>query len=240
MRCDNRYLYDQDSPNAAMLLRELHEQVLSVSFSPVEYIPPTTFECTDELALIACGDDGLVLGGALGEIYSTAGLLAYLAARPGMRGGGIGSMLLAAIKDRWLGRRPIMFVELDDPRYHEPHPDYGDPVARLRFYGAFGIRLLSIPYFQPRLRADLPRGYRVFLGVVQPDGGAGPATVPASEVTGFLREYFEVCEGSEALDDPEVRWLLDAVAEQPQISLVDPVEYKAMPDLAPPGAAHGQ
>jgi GNAT superfamily N-acetyltransferase len=232
----NILLFDQDSPDAATLLRELHEQVLSASFSPVEYIPPTSFEPVDELALIACGDDGLVLGGALGEVYSTAVLLAYLATRRGLRGGGVGTKLLAAVRDRWLAQRPVTFVELDDPRYHNADPDYGDPAARLRFYGTLGTRLLAIPYFQPRLRNDLPRGYRAFLGIIPPDGTA-PATMPASQVTEFLREYFEICEGIEALDDPEVRWLLDAVGEQPEIRVVGTDEYAGLPDSVPCGVS---
>lgn len=209
-----------------------------MSFSPVEYIPPTAFQPVDELAIIACQDDGLVLGGALGELYSTATLLAYLAVRPGLRGGGIGSTLLAAVQNRWARQRPVMFVELDDPRHHELHPDYGDPAARLRFYGGCGTQLLAIPYFQPRLRSDLPRGYRVFLGVIPPDGVA-LTTMPASQVTQFLREYFEVCEGPEALDDPGVRWLLDKVGEQPQISLVSTAEYAGLPDSLPSSVSSG-
>lgn len=228
-------LFDQDSPDAAMLLRELHANVLALSFSPDEYIPPTAFEPAGELSLIARADDGLVLGGALGELYSTAVLLAYLAVRPGFRRDGVGSALLAAVKERWLGQRPVTFVELDDPRHHKPDPSYGDPAARLRFYGAFGTRLLAMPYFQPRLRNHLPRGYHMFLGVVPPDRAAPPTTMPTSAVTEFLKEYFEVCEGSGTLDDTEFRWLLDAADGQQEISLVAVGEYNGLPDMRPPG-----
>lgn len=226
-------LSDQDSPDAAILLRELHMSVLAPSFSREQYIPPTSFEPAGQLSLIAQGDGGLVLGGALGELYSTAVLLAYLAVRPGCRGGGVGSALLAAVKERWLGQRPVTLVELDDPRHHEPDRDHGDPAARLRFYGAFGTRLLAMPYFQPRLRNDLPRGYHLFLGVIPPDGAAPPTAMPASEVTGFLKEYFEVCEGSGMHNDPEFRWLLDAAVGQ-DISLVTVGEYNELPDMSPP------
>ncbi len=218
-----------------MLLRELHANVLAPSFSPDEYIPPMTFEPAGELSLVARDDDGLVLGGALGELYSTAVLLAYLAVRPGFRGGGVGTALLATVKERWLGQRPVTFVELGDPRHHKPDPGYGDPAARLRFYGAFGTRLLALPYFQPRLRNDLPRGYHLFLGVVPPDGEVSPTAMSTSVVTGFLKEYFEVCEGSAVLNDPEFRWLLDAAGGQQEISLVTVGEYNGLPDLGPPG-----
>ena len=52
-------------------------------------------------------------------------------------------------------------LEMDDPRFHAPHPHHGDPDARLRFYGAFGVRLLAMPYFQPRLRPHLPRAHHM-------------------------------------------------------------------------------
>ena len=154
-------LVDQESPGAAGLLRELHDDVLRPSFRPEEYVSPTVINPAKKLAIIARADDGLVVGGALGEAYphSRVLLLGYLAVRPGLRGKGIGSVLMAALKERWLDRdgENLAVLEIDDPRYHAPHPDHGDPAARLRFYGAFGVRLLGIPYFQPRLRDHLPR-----------------------------------------------------------------------------------
>lgn len=230
-------LFDQDSPQAAELLRELHDEVLFPSFPANEYIPPTTIDPQDGLAVIACSA-GRVVGGALGEVYpaSNALLLGYLAARPGLRGSGVGGTLLAALKERWLGAHPLAFLELDDPRHHSTDLNHGDPTARLRFYGRFGIRLLTIPYFQPRLDPDLPRGYHMILGVIPPDGSTPPLTIPGDQVTAFLREYFEACEGSMANDDPEVRWLLDAASE-PQITLVGTDEFEQVPDALPPGVA---
>ena len=230
-------LFDQDSPQAADLLRKLHDEVLFPSFPANEYIPPTTIDPKDGLAIIAYSD-GQVVGGALGDLYpaSQALLLGYLAARPGLRGSGVGSALLGALKERWLDEHPLAFLELDDPRHHVTDPNLGDPAARLRFYGRFGIRLLTIPYFQPRLRAGLPRGYHMILGVIPPDGGTAPQTLPGHQVTAFLREYFADCEGSAAQDDPEVRWLLEA-ADEPQITLVGTEEFGRVPDTLPPGIA---
>jgi GNAT superfamily N-acetyltransferase len=230
-------LFDQDSPQAAALLRELHDEILSPSFPAEEYIAPVTIDPKDGLAVIACSA-GQVVGGALGELYpaSQALLLGYLAVRPGLRGSGVGSALLGALKERWLGAHPLMFLELDDPRHHTTDANFGDPAARLRFYGRFGIRLLTIPYFQPRLGADLPRGYHMILGIIPADGVTPPQTVSGDQVTAFLREYFEACEGSAADDDPEVRWLLDAASE-PQITLVGTAEFEWVPDGLPPGVA---
>jgi GNAT superfamily N-acetyltransferase len=228
-------LFDQDSPRAAELLRELHDEVLAPSFPAEEYVPPATIEPKDGLAVIACSG-GQVVGGALGTLYPASGalLLEYLAARPGLRGSGVGSALLAAVKERWLGAYPLTFLELDDPRHHSADLDYGDPAARLRFYGRFGIRLLTIPYFQPRLAPDLARGYHLILGVILPDRGTPPQAVPGDRVTAFLREYFEASEGSTADDDPEVRWLLDAASE-PQITLVSTEEFERVSEGLPPG-----
>jgi GNAT superfamily N-acetyltransferase len=227
-------LFDQDSPQAAELLRQLHDEVLAPSFPAEEYVPPTTIDPADGLAVIACSD-GQVVGGALGVRYpaSDSLLLEYLAARPGLRGSGVGSTLLAAVKERWLGPYPLTFLELDDPRHHSADLNHGDPAARLRFYGRFGIRLLTIPYFQPRLTPGLPRGYHLILGVIPPNGGTPPQAIPGDRVTAFLREYFEDCEGVPADDDPEVRWLLDAASE-PQITLVSTEEFARVPDGLPP------
>jgi GNAT superfamily N-acetyltransferase len=233
----NIQLFDQGSPRAAELLRELHDEVLFPSFPPGEYVPPTTIRPEDDLAIIACADEGQVIGGALGELFpaSAALLLGYLAVRPGLRGSGVGSALLAALKDRWLAEHPLAFLELNDPRHHATDPGYGDPAARLRFYGAFGISLLTIPYFQPRLRKDLPRGYHMMLGVIPPDEVTPSQTMPGHQVTAFLEEYFGLCEGGAARDDPEVLWLLDA-ASRPEITLVSTEEFSQVPDALPPGA----
>jgi GNAT superfamily N-acetyltransferase len=228
-------LFDQDSPQAADLLRKLHDEVLFPSFPGNEYIPPTTIDPQEGLAIIACSD-GQVIGGALGDLYpaSKSLLLGYVAARPGLRGSGIGSVLLGAIKERWLDEHPLVFLELDDPRHHGTDPNLGDPTARLRFYGRFGIRLLTIPYFQPRLRPDLPRGYHMILGVIPSGGGNPPESLPGHQVTAFLREYFADCEGDAADDEPEVRWLLEAASE-PEITLVSTDDFGQVPDALPPG-----
>lgn len=226
-------LVDQESPGAAGLLRELHDDVLRPSFRPEEYVSPTVINPAKKLAIIARADDGLVVGGALGEAYphSRVLLLGYLAVRPGLRGKGIGSVLMAALKERWLDRdgENLAVLEIDDPRYHAPHPDHGDPAARLRFYGAFGVRLLGIPYFQPRLRDHLPRGYHMLLGVIPAAGVTLPSAIPARQVSTFLSEYFEDCEGEAVNDDAEFRSLLDA-CRGPEIELVSPADLGRIPD----------
>ena len=226
-------LFDQHSPRAAELLRELHDGVFRLSFRPEEYVSPAVIAPEKKLSLIACDEDGLVLGGATGEVdpVSRVLLLGYLAVRPGFRGRGVGTALMTALRERWLGqgRQTLAVLELDDPRYHVPHPDHGDPAARLRFYGAAGVRLLAIPYFQPRLRGDLPRGYHMLLGVIPPAGATLPPTIPAGPVRAFLLEYFRDCEGGAVQDDAEVRRLLDACGG-PGIEVVSTEDLSRIPD----------
>ena len=214
-------ILDENAPQAEELLVELHDSVLSVSFPPEEYLRPPALDEVDGPVLIACQKDGLVLGGALGEWYprSESLLLAYLAVRHGFRAKGIGKLLMAAVVERWLSKVPLAFLELHDPCHYTLHPDYGDPVARLRFYDHFGVRILAIPYFQPSLAEHLPRAYHLLLGVITPEGVEPPPTIPGARVAAFIEEYFEVSEGSDALRNPEVQRLLEACAV-PEISLL--------------------
>jgi hypothetical protein len=98
----------------------------------------------------------------------------------------------------------------------------------LGFYGASGVRLLAIPYFQPRLRSYLPRGYHMFLGVIPPLGTTLPAALPAGPVSAFLREYFEDCEGPAVREEEEVQQLLEACGG-PWIDLVRSEDFGRLP-----------
>jgi GNAT superfamily N-acetyltransferase len=231
-------LFDADSARAAELLRELHDEVLRPAFRPEEYISPTVIDPSHELAVIACDEHGRVLGGALGERYPASGvlLLAYLAVRPGRRAQGVGGAIMTALREQWLDRDSLAVLELDDPRYHEPHPERGDPVARLRFYARCGVRLLDMPYFQPRLSTDLARAYHMLLGVIPPIGATAPAALPAARVTAFLREYFELCEGPAVHSDPEVAALLAACGDS-EVELVGTEDFSKLPREAGDGGA---
>jgi hypothetical protein len=141
---------------------------------------------------------------------------------------------MAALRERWLGRgqETLAVLEMDDPRYYAPHPGHGDPEARLRFYGASGVRLLTVPYFYPRMRGDLPRGYHMLLGVIPPAGQMLPPAIPAGPVRAFLREYFadeDKNEGSAVHDDAEFQRLLDACGG-PEIDLVGTEDISRIPD----------
>jgi GNAT superfamily N-acetyltransferase len=153
--------------------------------------------------------DGEPIAGLLAETYPSSGvlLIGYLAVHRSYRGRGGGGHLLAEMLQKWQAslQPSLVVAEIDDPRFHHPDDDTGDPGARLRFWDRAGARLLAMPYFQPSLRSGSPRARDMLLIAC---GAAGDA-VPGAIVGGFLTEYFELCEGESALTDPEVLALLD-------------------------------
>lgn len=173
-------------------------------------------------------DAGQPVAGSLAEIYPTSGvlLLAYLAVAPGYRGRGCGSILMDHTMQTWQSAfsPALTLAEVDDPRFHPADEGFGDPVARLRFYGRWGARLIVMPYFQPSLRPDAPRRRHMFLIAFGAEGEA----VAGDAVGSFLREYVELCEGSDALRDAEVRALL-GWTESARIELWPVDRFDGMP-----------
>jgi GNAT superfamily N-acetyltransferase len=147
----------------------------------------------------------------LGEWYADHSvlLLAYLAVAREARGAGAGTRLVQSILPRWYADVPeaLVLAEVDDPGAWPEHPDTGDPQARLRFYERHGARLLPMRYFQPSLRAGSPRVKGMFL--LRLDNSPG---VSSDLLTNFLTEYFTICEGPSAIQDPEVADLLSNAA----------------------------
>jgi GNAT superfamily N-acetyltransferase len=228
-------LYDRAEAGRLGPLDQFRAEVLERSFPPEQYQPgPST---PDELALVAASRDGVVAGGAIGDPYPGSLLLSYLAVRPGFRGVGVGSLLMDAILERWVTPDLLVLAEIDDPRHHPSHPQYGDPDARLRFYSRFGLRAVAMPYMQPRLAPELPRVEHMILSVISaPERCQNGAGVRGSCVEEFLREYYVDCEGPAALDDSEVMWLLGWCATD-ELPLVSLDELSLLPDLGPPSPA---
>lgn len=135
-------------------------------------------------------------------------LLSYLSVSDAARGSGLGTALLTEELPRWWGAAPapLVLAEVDDPGVWPSEAMGGDPRARLRFYGRHGASLAPLPYVQPSLKGSSDRVPGMLLLRLS-EGAGGPAGLEA-----FLREYFVACEGSGALDDPEVRALLDRAA----------------------------
>ncbi len=221
------------------LVRRLYPEVLAKSFSAEELGEPWEGDHAPSGLLMVAWDEvtGSVLGCAVGETYARSRtlLIAYLAVRPGMRGEGVGSALMQAVRERWFDANTLAFAEIDDPRHHEAHDGYGDPWARLRFYERFGVKALAAPYFQPSVGPGFPREYHVMLCRVPCLRGSSPeAGVSGARVRAFVREYFTACEGPGSLKDAQVRWLLDAYSGE--IKLIPLTELPRIPDSEPPPA----
>jgi GNAT superfamily N-acetyltransferase len=224
----------KDEAVALSLGPEVFTEILRPSFRPEELGDQVWTETSvpADLLLVAWDDaEHRVLGCAVGDLFprSETLLLSYLAVRPGLRSGGIGSALMQAVQDEWCTAHPFAVAELDDPRRHEADEEHGDPEARLRFYNRFGMKAIAAPYFQPRLATSLPRAYHMILGKLASPGEDDEQTADGKRLHEFLVEYFTDCEGEAALDDPEVQWLL-AFYEKDDLDLVPVTEVDCVPD----------
>ncbi|TYK44121.1 GNAT family N-acetyltransferase [Actinomadura decatromicini] len=213
-------------------LTDFYENVLVPNFPTDELEAKSGFIASvrsgGTRVLTARTAEGDLLGGAVGDWFgrSQVTLLSYLAVRPGLRGGGVGTQLMAAATDAWTAHwNPRLLVaEIEDPRYHHDTA-YGDPRARLRFYERLGARFLPIPYFQPALGKSGRRVPSLMLMVF--GGSAMPehdGTVDGALVEEFLAEYFEICEGPPTTDDLPLNRLLESCRTPGGLPLVPAAE----------------
>jgi GNAT superfamily N-acetyltransferase len=207
------------------LLDAVYFDVLAPAFLPDELMPAESVrrgvESGSKLVAAILDEDGTPVAAAVGDWWpaSRVLLLAYLAVRPGLRGGGHGGALLEHVRDRWLPRLGgrALFAEVEHPAAYSGSGPYGDPVARLRFYARHGGRALDFPYFQPVLNPGGQRVYGLILIVLAlADGGD---TAPTDLVRGFLTEYFTAAEGS---PDAPLLHRLDQPGGIPLLPLDDP------------------
>lgn len=209
------------------LVRSLHREVLAPSFPPAELVDVDELlddHASGRLRSLGVVEDGRVVAGIVGEWFPDARVLLvlYLAIAPGRRGGGVGGRLVAAALTAWRDLDPLLVLgEVEHPAHHAGSEAHGDPVARLRFYGRLGARVLALPYFQP---GDGPGGERVpaLLLVSFPLGPGTPDDVPAAPLRAFLAENLRASEGTLS-DDAATRRLLDA-ASGDRVALVDPAD----------------
>lgn len=213
-----------DSP----LLDTVYGELLVPAFPPDELITP------DELrAGLAAGlhfvsavvRDGRPDGAAVAE-WSPAGrvlLLAYMSVRGDVRSGGIGSALMAAVRDTWQERvHPLLtLAEIEHPDAHPSDERRGDPAARLRFYARHGARVLDVPYFQPALRPGTSRVPGMVLGLLATAPELrGADAVPAGPVRLFMTEYLVETEGKVSDDDPATAALFASMEHPGGIALL--------------------
>lgn len=229
------------------LLNSLYDDVLMPSFPPDELSLPwwdraAPTDYGDTMATLVALGENEVVGGLVAWWFEKARtqLVGYLGVRLDHRGRGIGTALIDAAREHWwreagdsqpgryefLGCR-LVVAEIEDPRHHGDHPDYGSPEARVRFYSRLGAEVLHgrdgnpLRYFQPRVRDDTQRVPNLFLATlhVSPEALDDAHTVDAELLATFLREYFAAEEGSQSLDDSEVQGLLDQVSAPGRLAL---------------------
>jgi len=235
---------DLDVEFDADLLARMHREVLVPSFSADELDDAETMARglrgegpARTLASVALEGDEVV-GGVVGEVYEAEEvlLLAYLAARPGGRGRGVGSALLAHVAPRWYPGVRLAVGEVHDPRRWSDVPDE-DPVSRLRFYERVGGRVLGVPFVQPALDEDRARieGFLLIAFHVDPAvevNEDGTASIRSNVVSRFVRRYYEAAEGAREPYDGQLTQLLERIDEHATIPLHPIAEYDRVPPLA--------
>jgi GNAT superfamily N-acetyltransferase len=191
------------------------------------------------LASVAVGRDGSVLGGVVGEVYAPERvlLLAYLAVRRDLRGGGIGRRLMQHVKRHWYVHPDVRLAvaEVHDPRHWSVRE--GDAARRrLGLFERLGARVLEVPFVQPSLGRGRPRVPGFFLLAFHVDPSIeveqnGYRAIPSDLVGGFVRRYFESAEEISAPYDAQLSALLARIEENPRIRLLPIAEYDQVPPL---------
>lgn len=192
---------------------EVYRRLLVPTFRPEELVTldevRATFTGPDAQPSDVVLADGRPVGVMLGTWYAgrRALLLTYLALDPSARGLGLGGRLVREVLPRWVAASPgaLVVAEVDDPRAWAADATQGDPVARLRFYGRHGARLVPLPYVQPSLRPGAPRVDGMLL--LRLDATPG---LTGDVLATFLADYYVDAEGPAAPADPQVAALLAA------------------------------
>lgn len=179
----------------------VHDRLLAPTFRPDELL--TLHELRRDFTGPAAQPSAVVLADAEPVAVMLGGwfvdhrvlLLTYLAVDPAARGLGLGSRLLRDVLGRWAAQQPgaLVLAEVDDPRHWPADGVQGDPVARLRFYGRNGARLVPFPYAQPALRPGARRVDGMLL--LRLDRTPG---VPGDVLARFLVENAAASDGEEA------------------------------------------
>jgi GNAT superfamily N-acetyltransferase len=220
------------------LTRRFYHEVMVPNFRPDELpaedvLVTALTEGRDTVGMIATGPGGEPLGGFVAEWYGASRvlLLSYLAVPPQLRGLGLGTRLAQAAGSAWLQRFDPLLVlgEVEDPRFYEVDPNFGDAWARLRLYERLGGQALPLDYFQPALAPGRARVLHMLLlcFLVQPAALVAPGRLAGPIIEQFLRDYFGACEGGSP--DPQLQGLLDACGETEGLALIAPSVRVASP-----------
>jgi GNAT superfamily N-acetyltransferase len=216
-------------------LREPYERVLAPSF-PVDELEP--FDVFAEMVedgrrevRVALDGEEVVAAGVTKELPgSGAVLLSHHATREDRRGAGYGRRLYRALLDAIVDdlEPSLVLGEVAHPDHHAAHPAYGDPVARLRFYGRFDARIIDVPYFQASLGPGLQPVYGLLLLAlyVRPDL-IDPARSRLDNPENLLAALRVMLQWDGEPDDFAAARLL-TVASQGRVRLVPVEQYRTV------------
>ncbi len=201
--------------------RSAYDHVLTACFPPVELESYETLHeslATEQLrAFGIVGTDGAVECVVMLAVYGPVSMILYLSIAPDRRGGGRGGALLGhAIEYARAADVSYVLAEIEHPAYHQAHPEFGDPAARLKFYERHGLRILDVPYFMPALGPGTKRVPALLLGALwtSADVHRGDAAVAAAPLREFLTRYVAHSEGSLATDNAMTRLLTSVSGDE--------------------------
>jgi GNAT superfamily N-acetyltransferase len=190
---------DMRSEVSTDVIEEIYREILQPSFGPDELDSLDTFlgGLAENEAWGLCALDGeSPVGCVMGYPFprSRVLLIGYVAVRPGLRGGGIGDVLMDAARQRWYTKPDVALVlaEVEDPRRHPAAGDI-DPKRRAMFYARRGAQVVVGPYFQPKLEGEgKKRVHDLFLTVISgtTDAISPQNSVPAEMIVDFILDYF--------------------------------------------------
>lgn len=215
---------------APVRLAALYDTVLQPSFPPSEMVEQAWLvEGVRQGSVVATAayDGERPTAVAVTEVICPgAVLLSYLAALPATRGAGVGSRLLAQVRERSRHDGTLLLAEVERPDRHAGSAEYGDPTARLRFYGRHGARVLDLPYVQPPIRPGADPVPGMLLLVLEIEASllreAGTAVDGAP-----IARAIEAMLGENGDDEPW-RAKLRAAARRPVIGLHDIADWSTV------------
>jgi hypothetical protein len=215
-------------PGDRSVVDDAYEHVFRPAFDATEL--PSISEVTPapgRLVLVAL-EGSIVLAGAVSDTIpeSDIGLLSYMAARADRRSRGVGSMVLAAMRDKWTKAAvDLVLAEVRDPRVWESS-DAERPRDRLRFYARNACQLVPAPWVQPAIDNGGREAGMLLLAV---HGGALGRSVDAERLTNWAARYYAETEGREP-GDPQYRALIERLGAG-DLELMPIDAYESVPQL---------
>lgn len=224
-------------------LHEVYAALLAPSFPPSELVPTDWLidgVTSGTVSVLVTDEESGPVAIAVTEPLdpSPAVLLTYFATRADRRGQGLGSRLfeamVTAVRERTSS--PLLVAEVERPDRHTGSPEFGDPSARLRFYGRHGARALDLPYFQPPIgEGDPVHGMLLLALHVDEDlVSAGPDGVPGLAGAGLVREAINSILGDQPpADDGPAAARLRTAASREAVRLLALADYQQVSSSEP-------